>query len=81
MARIVRNISAIVFLITVGLTPVSLQAQTCSQYGTQVVGPYCQTAHMCAQWCLEEECMAWAAPIGEDCFNACLHKAEEYCGV
>jgi hypothetical protein len=81
MARTLRNISAIVFLITASLSPVGLQAWTCEQQGYFVVGPYCDSQSSCSQLCLEQECFAYAGGIGggSDCFNFCLGAAEDYC--
>ena len=81
MARIARNISAIVFLVSVLLTPVRLHANTCYQYGFHVAGPYCEGQSSCSQLCLEQECFAYVGGIGggEDCFWFCVDGAQDYC--
>jgi hypothetical protein len=79
MARIVRNISALVFLVTALLTPVSLQAWTCEQQGIFVVAMTCEGS--CSQSCFEYECFAYAGGIGggEDCFWSCVDGATWAC--
>jgi hypothetical protein len=81
MARVLRNVSSIVFLVVVLLTPVTLTAQTCAQVGFLAIGPNCNSQFgpgaLC-DICIQQDCFQWAAG-DEDCFWDCMIGAIQWC--
>lgn len=84
MLRLIRNLSATLFLAVALVTPVQLSAYTCLQYGILHAGDYCFGQHGsgsgCAN-CVENECLVWADLVGGgyDCWWDCAWGGLEWC--
>jgi hypothetical protein len=84
MTRVLRNISAVLFLGALLLSPAGLRAEeSCTEHGDTAVQELCDGESSCAACtnCIENECFVYAAVTmqGEQCFEDCKIGAESVC--
>jgi hypothetical protein len=77
VTRTLTNISAVLFLGALLLSPATLHAETCAHYGLNTVAPFCggstSSCGACSN-CVENECFVYATVTeqGYECFEDCV---------